>query len=51
VLGVKAQLAFEPQIVGAVGAAVFAKDLALTGAVVGAAPVGISMGAAGAEPV
>jgi benzoyl-CoA reductase subunit A len=51
VLGVKAQLAFEPQIVGAVGAAVFAKELALTGAVVGGAPIGISMGAAGAEPV
>jgi predicted CoA-substrate-specific enzyme activase len=51
VLGVKAQLAFEPQIVGAVGAAVFAKDLALTGEVVGAPPVGISMGAAGEEPV
>jgi predicted CoA-substrate-specific enzyme activase len=50
-LGVKARLAFEPQIVGAVGAAVFAKDLALTGAVAVAAPVGISMGAAGAEPV
>jgi predicted CoA-substrate-specific enzyme activase len=51
VLGVKAQLAFEPQIVGAVGAAVFAKELALTGAVVGGAPIGVSMGAAGAEPV